>query len=165
MLVSAATYSLGLPWQPVAKWLAKLFVDYEPGIHYPQVQMQSGQASNSILRIYNPVMQAQRLDPDGVFVKRWIPELQNVEGAWLFEPWQMPNKLKQQVGWNDDFFYPEPLVDFEQSHRQIKAAIAELRTRYNLQPADRNKERRRQSAPRKKRTTKSPLDDSQLSLF
>ncbi|SFR38821.1 deoxyribodipyrimidine photo-lyase [Pseudidiomarina maritima] len=165
MLVSAATYSLGLPWQPVAQWLAKLFVDYEPGIHYPQVQMQSGQASNSILRIYNPVHQAQRLDPDGLFVKRWIPELQHIEGAWLFEPWQMPNNLRRQAGWNEQYFYPTPLVDFEQSHRQIKAAIAELRQRYNLHPADRNKERRRLPASRKKHRTKSQLADNQLSLF
>lgn len=165
LLVSAATYSLGLPWQPVAQWLAKLFVDYEPGIHYSQVQMQSGQASNSILRIYNPVTQAQRLDPDGVFVKKWIPELQLVEGAWLFEPWLMPNKLKHQVGWSENYYYPEPLVDFEQTHRQIKAAIAKLRVRYSLKPAKGFNERRRNTKKRVKHRAKTANHDRQLDLF
>jgi deoxyribodipyrimidine photo-lyase len=126
MLVSVACYTLKLPWQPVAHWLAKLFVDYEPGIHYPQIQMQSGTNGNQVLRIYNPLSQAQELDPDGVFVRRWVSELQHVPTTWVFTPEKMPSQLKQQYGCEH---YPVPLVDFVSAHRAAKQEITELRHR------------------------------------
>jgi deoxyribodipyrimidine photo-lyase len=126
MLVSVACYTLKLPWQPVAHWLAQLFVDYEPGIHYPQIQMQSGTNGNQVLRIYNPLSQAQELDPDGVFVRRWVSELQHVPTIWIFTPEKMPTQLKQQYGCEH---YPAPLVDFVSAHRAAKQEITELRHR------------------------------------
>ncbi|WP_181394968.1 MULTISPECIES: FAD-binding domain-containing protein [Pseudidiomarina] len=162
MLVSAATYSLSLPWRPVAEWLAQLFVDYEPGIHFPQVQMQSGHAGNSILRIYNPVMQAQKLDPQGQFVRRWVPELRSIDAMWLFEPWLMPVHLKQQQGID----YPLPLVDFELAHRQLKNDVSQLRKEHDLRPARGFNERRSRTGSRSRsRSRKNAPPDNQLSLF
>lgn len=125
MLVSVACYTLKLPWQPVSEYLATLFVDFEPGIHYPQIQMQSGTTGQQVLRIYNPVKQAQDLDPEGVFVRRWLPELAQVSNVWIFEPWRMPPQMRHRIGVAD---YPRPLVDFSLSHRDAKDEITLLRT-------------------------------------
>ena len=132
MLVSSATYSLSLPWQPVARWLAQLFVDYEPGIHYPQVQMQSGANGAAVLRMYNPVTQATELDPQGRFVRQWVPELRQVSDAWIFEPWKMTPVLRLHAGWTPEAGYPCPLVDFVAVHRAAKAEMTALRA--ELQP-------------------------------
>lgn len=128
MLVSAATFSLSLPWKPVANHLAKLFVDFEPGIHYSQIQMQSGMMGNTVLRIYNPVSQAMDLDADGHFVKQWVPELRQVSQTWIYEPWKMTPNLRSLAGWTETDFYPQPLVDFKWVHKQAKAAVTQIRT-------------------------------------
>jgi deoxyribodipyrimidine photo-lyase len=127
MLVSAATHSLSLPWQPVADFLAGLFVDFEPGIHYPQIQMQSGMMGNTVLRIYNPVSQAIDLDVNGNFVRKWVPELRQVSQTWIYEPWKMTPNLQEQAGWTKDYFYALPLVDYQRVHKEVKAAVSEIR--------------------------------------
>ena len=72
MLVSVAAYPLWLHWRPVGEWLATQFLDYEPGIHWSQMQMQSGTTGINTTRVYNPIKQAQDHDPHGVFIKRWL---------------------------------------------------------------------------------------------
>lgn len=75
MLVTTACYGLELSWQAIQYPYARLFRDYEPGIHYPQVQMQAGVVGINTLRVYSPHKQLLDQDPDAVFVRRWIPEL------------------------------------------------------------------------------------------
>jgi deoxyribodipyrimidine photo-lyase len=90
MLVSVAAYPLWLHWRPVGEWLATQFLDYEPGIHWSQLQMQSGTTGINTTRVYNPVKQAQDHDLHGRFVRRWLPYMRDVPDVWLFEPWKMP---------------------------------------------------------------------------
>jgi deoxyribodipyrimidine photo-lyase len=106
MLVSFASYDLWLHWRPTALHLARAFVDYEPGIHYPQVQMQSGTTGINTIRIYDPVKQGLDHDPTGDFVRRWVPELAGVDGAAVHEPWKLGGTL---FGRPDG--YPEPIVN------------------------------------------------------
>ncbi|MFZ4807966.1 MAG: FAD-binding domain-containing protein [Hyphomicrobiaceae bacterium] len=86
MLVSFASYNLWLPWQETGLVLARLFTDYEPGIHWPQMQMQSGTTGINTIRLYNPVKQGHDQDPDGVFVRRWVQELAAVPDSHRQEP-------------------------------------------------------------------------------
>lgn len=114
MLMSFASYHLWLHWRQPALHLARLFTDYEPGIHYSQVQMQSGTTGINSIRIYNPIKQGIDHDPEGEFIRRWIPELAALDREFIHTPWKMPDQLQG---------YPMPIVE-EKSAR--KAAAGKL---------------------------------------
>ena len=74
LLVSFAAYHLWLHWREPGLHLARQFLDFEPGIHWSQMQMQSGTTGINTLRIYSPSKQALDHDPAGDYVRRWVPE-------------------------------------------------------------------------------------------
>ena len=126
MLVSVASYPLWLHWREVGLWLARQFLDYEPGIHWPQMQMQAGTTGINTTRVYNPVKQAQDQDPQGHYVRHWLPWMRAVPDSWLFEPWRMPPALRQRPGLQggtQDLTLPLPLVDLEQASREARARM------------------------------------------
>ena len=119
MVMAVASYHLRLDWRQSGAVLARLFTDYEPGIHWPQVQMQSGTTGTNIPRIYNPIKQGHDQDPEGDFIRRWVPELAQLPTPLLHEPWKAPPEQRPA--------YPAPLVDHEQAAREAKAAITAIR--------------------------------------
>ena len=127
MLVSFSSYHLWLHWREPALFLARQFTDYEPGIHYSQVQMQSGTTGINTLRIYNPVKQSQDQDPEGRFIRRWVPELEMIPTEWIHTPWRMPSRLQHQLGCRIGSRYPAPIVDHEQAARDARARMSALR--------------------------------------
>ncbi|OAI04441.1 FAD-binding domain-containing protein [Methylomonas methanica] len=135
MLVSVASYPLWLQWQPVGTWLAQQFLDYEPGIHWSQMQMQAGTTGINTTRVYNPIKQARDHDPRGHFVRHWLPALRRVPPEWLFEPWRMPLKLQQQCGVIVGVDIAEPLVDLEWATRQAKSSLYQVRGRPEVKAA------------------------------
>ncbi|MFC3148043.1 cryptochrome/deoxyribodipyrimidine photo-lyase family protein [Piscinibacterium candidicorallinum] len=102
MLVSFAAYQLWLHWRLPGLHLAQQFLDYEPGIHWSQMQMQSGTTGINTLRMYSPAKQMADHDPDGVFVRRWVPE------------WGTPD-------------YPAPIVDERAALANAKTVLYGLR--------------------------------------
>jgi deoxyribodipyrimidine photo-lyase len=135
MLVSFAAYQLWLHWRGPALVLAREFLDYEPGIHYPQVQMQSGVTGINAIRIYNPLKQASDHDPQGRFVRRWLPALARVPQTYIFEPWTMPPELQRRVGCVIDTDYPAPIVDNTQAMREARERIHALRAKPEVRHA------------------------------
>ena len=131
MLVSVAAYPLWLHWKRVGDWLATQFVDYEPGIHWSQVQMQSGTTGINTLRVYNPIKQAKDHDPTGAFVRHWLPALRKLPDEWIFEPWKLPANLQTEYGFKVDdcdatsevFDWPMPVVDLDAATKAAKAAM------------------------------------------
>ncbi|MDZ7906384.1 MAG: FAD-binding domain-containing protein [Cypionkella sp.] len=122
MLVSFATYHLWQDWRAVGQIMARKFTDYEAGIHWPQVQMQSGVTGVNIPRIYNPVKQGLDCDPEGRFTRRWVPELAAVPDAHLHSPWRWSG-AGQVLGRR----YPEPLIEPISAAREAKARLSLLR--------------------------------------
>ena len=127
MLVSVAAYPLWLHWRPVGLWLAQQFLDYEPGIHWSQMQTQSGTTGINTTRTYNPIKQAMDHDPNGDFVRHWLPAMRRVPDAWLFEPWRMPPMLQEQYGVRVGHDIPMPLVDLQAATREAKQRMYALR--------------------------------------
>jgi deoxyribodipyrimidine photo-lyase len=123
MLMSVASYQLWLDWREPGLHLARQFVDYEPGIHWPQVQMQSGTTGINALRIYNPIKQSLDQDPGGNFIRTWVPELTRVPDEWLHVAWTMPRDVQQKSGCIIDSDYPAPLVDHKQAARLARQRI------------------------------------------
>jgi deoxyribodipyrimidine photo-lyase len=122
MVTSVASYHLWLDWRVTGQHLARQFTDYEPGIHWPQVQMQSGTTGINIPRIYNPVKQGQDQDPTGTFTRAWVPELAEVPDAFLQTPWAWP-EAHRLIGRR----YPEPVIDIAAAAREARDRIWQAR--------------------------------------
>ena len=122
MLVSFASYHLWLDWRLPARHLARLFTDYEPGIHYSQCQMQSGTTGINALRIYNPIKQSQDQDPDGHFIRKYCPELRDIPTHMIHTPWLLPHRSHG---------YPEAIVDEKQARLRAARIMHDLRKAQN----------------------------------
>ena len=127
MLVSFAAYDLWLDWRALRDPLARNFLDYEPGIHYSQLQMQSGTTGINTPRLYNPLKQALDHDPGGEFTRRYVPELAGVPSAYLHTPWLMDAGVQVRSGCVLGRDYPVRLVRHEQRVSEVRAILTELR--------------------------------------
>jgi deoxyribodipyrimidine photo-lyase len=114
MLVSFASYHLWLDWRKTAPFMAGLFTDYEAGIHYSQFQMQSGVTGINAIRMYNPIKQSLEHDPEGKFIKRFVPELRDVPAAFIHEPWRLDAPPQN---------YPPPIVSHETAIKHARTQI------------------------------------------
>lgn len=123
MLMAVASYHLWLDWRRPGEHLARFFTDYEPGIHWPQVQMQSGTTGINTARIYNPIKQGYDQDPDGSFVRRWLPELAAVPDAFVHEPWRW-DRAETLLG----HAYPFPIVDHLAAAKAARQKIWAVRS-------------------------------------
>jgi len=172
MVVSVASYHLWLDWRSTGPHLARMFTDYEPGIHWSQMQMQSGTTGINTPRIYNPVKQGVDQDPTCAFTRKWLPELAEVPDRHLQTPWTWDG-AGRVLGKT----YPEPIVDVAEAARQARDRIFSMR-----RSVDRTETRRvvhkhasrkdsaghfvNDRAPRKPtpKTRRAKPDDAQLKL-
>lgn len=127
MLLSFASHHLWIDWRDSGLHLARQFVDYEPGIHWSQCQMQSGTTGINTIRIYNPIKQGLDHDPEGMFLGHWLPELAAVPAAWRHEPWRMDPGTQEACGCRIGADYPAPLVDVAAAAREARERLWGLR--------------------------------------
>ena len=172
MLVSFASYNLWLDWRKTGYHLAQVFTDYEPGIHYSQLQMQSGVTGINTVRIYNPVKQSMDHDPSGAFIRRWVPELQEVGSDWIHEPWKMDAGQQQKAQVKIGDTYPAPLTEHASAVKLARAKMAEIFRREGFRQTSkvvyeklgsRRRQPKRSGRPSKVKQAEKP--NAQLSFF
>lgn len=134
LVVCFWTHHLMQPWQPAATYLAQQFLDFEPGIHYPQVQMQAGTVGYHTLRTYNPIKNAEKYDAEAIFIKMWIPELKALPVNLAIAPWTSTPMERIMYDFEFGATYPEPICNVEEAatfareqlHKIKKSTMARL---------------------------------------
>ncbi len=129
MLMSFASYHLWLDWRVTGTYLARQFLDFEPGIHWPQSQMQSGVTGINAIRIYSPTKQAHDNDPTGIFIRRYVPELAGLPDDALATPHLTPPLVAGAFGFRIGVDYPLPIVDDKLAVTAAKERVYAVRRR------------------------------------
>jgi deoxyribodipyrimidine photo-lyase len=154
MVVSFFTFNLWQDWREL-HFLARQFLDYEPGIHYPQIQMQSGTTGINTIRIYSPIKNSQEHDSEGIFIKKWLPELAEIPVDLLHEPWKM-NEMEQQfynciIG--ED--YPQPIVNIEETRKRASEIVWSFRKKDEVKEEGKRILQKHVSNPNKPKNARS----------
>lgn len=118
MLVSFLSHHLLIDWRRGVHHLAQQFLDFEPGIHYPQFQMQAGVTGTNTIRMYNPIKQAQDQDANGLFIRKWVPELAELPDEWLHDPRLITPMEQQMFGYDIPALYASPIVNIEDAAKR-----------------------------------------------
>lgn len=143
MLVSFACYNLWLDWRGISGHLARVFLDFEPGIHYSQLQMQAGVTGINAMRVYSATKQGKDHDSQGRFIRKYVPELRDVPSEFIHEPWKMSGEMQKKLGvWigesgkmPTEIWYPSPIVDEKSSSSKAKSLMQSMRQKKETKEA------------------------------
>ncbi len=134
IVASFLVKDLLIPWQSGAKWFWDTLVDADLANNTFGWQWAAGCGADAApyFRIFNPVRQGKRFDPEGKYVARWVPELRKLSAKWIHCPWEAPGEVLKQAGVMLGVDYPEPMVDHEGARRRALMAYERMKKKVRL---------------------------------
>jgi deoxyribodipyrimidine photo-lyase len=128
VVASFLVKDLLLPWQAGADWFWDTLVDADLANNTLGWQWTAGCGADAApyFRIFNPVSQGEKFDPDGTYVRRWLPQLAHLPSQWIHKPWQAPASVLADAGVEIGRTYPAPIVDHGVARHQALAALATI---------------------------------------
>jgi deoxyribodipyrimidine photo-lyase len=114
---------LHLNWQSGENYFRQKLLDYDPAANNGNWQWAAGCGTDSVpyFRVFNPTLQAEKYDPQGVYIRRWLPELSRVPDSFIHTPWRMPEDIQNQCGCKVGTNYPGQLVEHSRAKLQTLA--------------------------------------------
>jgi deoxyribodipyrimidine photo-lyase len=129
IVASLLTKNLLIPWQEGARWFWDTLVDADLANNTLSWQWTAGCGADAApyFRIFNPVLQGRRFDPEGDYVRRWVPELARLPAAHVHAPWEAPGRVLADAGLALGRDYPAPVVDLQASRARALARFEAMR--------------------------------------
>jgi deoxyribodipyrimidine photo-lyase len=130
VVASFLNKNLRLPWQTGARWFWDTLVDADLASNTLGWQWTAGCGADAApyFRVFNPVRQGERFDPEGAYVKHWCPELNGLPSKYVHQPWAAPASVLDAAGLTLGKHYPHPLVDLAVSRQEALAAFERIKT-------------------------------------
>ena len=120
---------LGIDWREGEAWFWDTLVDADAANNPVNWQWVAGTGADAApyFRIFNPVLQGEKFDPSGDYVRRYVPELEKVPDRYIHRPWDAPARVLADSGVSLGDIYPRPIVDHDAARRRALAAFAAIR--------------------------------------
>ena len=130
VVASFLVKDLLIPWQLGEAWFWDTLVDADLASNAASWQWVAGCGADAapFFRIFNPVLQGEKFDPDGAYVRRWCPELARLPDRWLHQPWKASAAILGPAGIRLGETYPTPVVDHDQARKRALAALAQCKS-------------------------------------
>lgn len=118
-----------LPWQRGAEWFWDTLVDADLSSNTLGWQWTAGCGADAApyFRIFNPITQGEKFDPDGEYIRRWVPELEKLPTKWLYQPWEAPDEVLEEAGVKLGDTYPKPIVEHSEARQRALDAYDEIK--------------------------------------
>ena len=126
IVASFLVKDLLIDWRWGERWFMEHLVDGDPASNNGGWQWSAGTGTDAApyFRVFNPILQSKKFDPHGKFIRNWVPELQNVSGKFIHEPWKMSSEMQKKTGCVLGVDYPAPIVDHAIARKQALEAYA-----------------------------------------
>lgn len=120
VVASFLTKNLLIDWRWGERWFMEHLIDGDPASNNGGWQWTAGTGTDAApyFRIFNPISQSKRFDPDGKYIRQWLPELRNVPDDFIHEPWIMPYSLQSKIGCHIGIEYPAPIIELAWSRQR-----------------------------------------------
>jgi deoxyribodipyrimidine photo-lyase len=130
IVASLLTKNLLIPWQEGARWFWDTLVDADLASNSMGWQWTAGCGADAApyFRIFNPILQGERFDPKGEYVRRWVPELSALPSRFIHKPWEVGDSKLADIGVKLGNDYPYPMVDLKASREQALKAFGVIKT-------------------------------------
>jgi len=118
-----------IDWREGAAWFWDTLVDADLANNAASWQWVAGSGADAApyFRVFNPVLQGERFDPEGSYVRRWVPELARLPAEWIHQPWKAPERVLAEAGVSLGRTYPHPIVDHKAARDRALAAFASMK--------------------------------------